>query len=158
MAKNPHPREILTILHEGFPACISLDARLVRPLKVGIGRDISAAAPAISPIEIGIALKYYTNALPYLFTCQHRRRRAHRPERRAGRHCLGRRGEMGSSSPEGYYRKTQCSPSRACPLDHRSSRADISEGIFYLRETSTATEGQCVHRYSSPGGRHDRRA
>jgi ProP effector len=66
MAKNPHPREIIAILHEWFPACISLDARQARPLKVGIGRDISAAAPAISPIEIGVALNYYTNALPYL--------------------------------------------------------------------------------------------
>src|SRR5262249_8236614 len=56
----------LAILCERFPACFAPAKQGHRwPLKIGINKDIVAAAPGLSPVEIGRALAFYCNGRSY---------------------------------------------------------------------------------------------
>jgi ProP effector len=71
--RRPFPKEsagdILGVLADLWPAVFSIEPRLRRPLKVGIDKDILAAADgAIIPEELKVALGSYTGAKAYLKT------------------------------------------------------------------------------------------
>jgi ProP effector len=63
-------REIVTVLAEFWPNCFIVYEQRRRPLKVGIRTDLTkAAAGALMPAEIALALHHYTGNLPYLRAC-----------------------------------------------------------------------------------------
>jgi ProP effector len=61
-----NPRLVREILVARFPACFCPKGSPKRPLKIGIARDLVAAAPDIKPGEIGRALADYTRGPTYL--------------------------------------------------------------------------------------------
>jgi ProP effector len=52
-----------------WPKCFSVLEARRRPLKVGIDRDIAAAASDLDPAALTAALKYYTSNIAYLNAC-----------------------------------------------------------------------------------------
>ena len=63
-------REIVTVLAEFWPNCFIVYEQRRRPLKVGIRIDLTkAAAGALTPAEIALALHHFTGNLPYLRAC-----------------------------------------------------------------------------------------
>jgi ProP effector len=68
--RSAQAREIVAILAEFWPNCFVLYEQRRRPLKVGIRDDLTeAAAAALTPAEIALALRHYTSSLPYLRAC-----------------------------------------------------------------------------------------
>jgi ProP effector len=60
--------QTIALLAQRWPKCFAvLDRR--RPLKVGIDRDIAAAAPDIEPADLTNALRYYVSNIGYLNAC-----------------------------------------------------------------------------------------
>ncbi len=69
-AKPLHPRAVLNILADRFPAAFHADGRLVRPLAVGVLNDLRAAREAENPLPVTTqdlrrALRYYTQGAAY---------------------------------------------------------------------------------------------
>jgi sRNA-binding protein len=58
---------VIELLAERFPRCFAIYERRRKPLKLKIHLDILAALDgAITPIELGIALRFYTQNVGYL--------------------------------------------------------------------------------------------
>jgi ProP effector len=58
---------VLELLAERFPTCFAIHQARRRPLKVGIHHDILAELDgAITPQELGIALRIYTGNVVYM--------------------------------------------------------------------------------------------
>ncbi|MDD2894205.1 MAG: ProQ/FINO family protein [Halothiobacillaceae bacterium] len=69
-AKTLHPRAVLNILADRFPAAFHADGRLVRPLAVGVLNDLRAAREGENPLPVTTqdlrrALRYYTQGAAY---------------------------------------------------------------------------------------------
>jgi sRNA-binding protein len=66
MKRHDEIAAVLELLCETFPAFSLYEARR-RPLKIGVHNDIMAALEgAITPRELGIALRFYTSNIGYL--------------------------------------------------------------------------------------------
>ena len=68
--KTLHPRAVLNILADRFPAAFHADGRLVRPLAVGVLNDLRAAREGENPLPVTTqdlrrALRYYTQGAAY---------------------------------------------------------------------------------------------
>jgi sRNA-binding protein len=62
---------VLDLLCEQFPTCFIRFEQRRRPLKIGIHLDLmTALAGAVTPVELGRALRIYTNNVGYLSACQ----------------------------------------------------------------------------------------
>jgi ProP effector len=58
---------VIELLAERFPKCFVVYERRRKPLKIGIHHDIMAALDgAITPVELGIALRFYVGNSAYL--------------------------------------------------------------------------------------------
>ena len=69
-AKTLHPRAVLNILADRFPAAFHADGRLVRPLAVGVLQELRAAREGENPLPVSMqdlrrALRYYTQGAAY---------------------------------------------------------------------------------------------
>ena len=69
-AKTLHPRAVLNILADRFPAAFHADGRLVRPLAVGVLQELRAAREGENPLLVSMqdlrrALRYYTQGAAY---------------------------------------------------------------------------------------------
>lgn len=69
-AKTLHPRTILNILADRYPAAFHADGRLVRPLAVGVLKELQAAREGENPLAVSMpdlrrALRYYTQGAAY---------------------------------------------------------------------------------------------
>jgi len=69
-AKTLHPRAVLNILADRYPAAFHADGRLVRPLAVGVLQELRAAREGEEPLPVSMqdlrrALRYYTQGAAY---------------------------------------------------------------------------------------------
>ncbi len=69
-AKVLHPRAVLNILADRYPAAFHADGRLVRPLAVGVLQELRAAREGDNPLplttqDLRRALRYYTQGAAY---------------------------------------------------------------------------------------------
>lgn len=68
--KTLHPRAVLNILADRYPAAFHADGRLVRPLAVGVLQELRAAREGEEPLPVSMqdlrrALRYYTQGAAY---------------------------------------------------------------------------------------------
>ena len=68
--KTLHPRAVLNILADRYPAAFHADGRLVKPLAVGVLQELRAAREGEEPLPVSMqdlrrALRYYTQGAAY---------------------------------------------------------------------------------------------
>lgn len=68
--KTLHPRAVLNILADRFPAAFHADGRLVKPLAVGVLQELRALREGEEPLPVTVqdlrrALRYYTQGAAY---------------------------------------------------------------------------------------------
>ncbi|MGD9889266.1 MAG: ProQ/FINO family protein [Halothiobacillaceae bacterium] len=68
--KSLHPRAVLNILADRYPAAFHADGRLVRPLAIGVLQELRAAREGENPLPVSMqdlrrALRYYTQGAAY---------------------------------------------------------------------------------------------
>jgi sRNA-binding protein len=68
--KTLHPRAVLNILADRYPAAFHADGRLVKPLAVGVLQELRAAREGEEPLPVTVqdlrrALRYYTQGAAY---------------------------------------------------------------------------------------------
>jgi ProP effector len=68
---SPQPHDLIAVLADLWPQAFALYQWRRRPLKIGIDKDIAAAAAgAITATELKIALRSYCSNIAYLSTCK----------------------------------------------------------------------------------------
>jgi len=77
--KGPHPREVITQLAEAWPAAFFRDAREVKPLAIGVLKQMLANRPesleGLNSQAIRRGVKFYTSSIAYhraMLTASHR--------------------------------------------------------------------------------------